>query len=59
MKKIKRESTFPSMTTSAFPAPLRARMTGTPVGVMLRMKSLVPSADRSTLNTGQSFRLTS
>ena len=59
MKKAKLESACPSMTTSAFPVRLRARITGTPAGVMLRMKTLAPSADQSTLNTGQSFRLTS
>ena len=59
MKKVKFECACPSITTSAFPDPLRARITGTPADVMLRTKTLAPSAAQSTLNTGQSFKLTS
>ena len=59
MKKVKFECACPSITTSAFPDLLRARITGTPAGVKLRMKTLAPLVDQSTLNTGQSLRLTS
>src|ERR1700729_1566499 len=59
MKKEKWESVWPSITTSAFPASLKATITGAPAGEILRMNKFLPSADQSTLNTGQSLTATS